>query len=127
MGAMPGMPGAAADMAAGMPGMGQNPMMAMLQMMQMMMGQSGMVPQIDPAAVPFAGANAKPDNDLGLDADIIRPSRIVDRIRTQESVPTGSVLDYLCLTEDGQNALGGLSKGCMIAFAGPPGKGKTPN
>src|SRR5580704_9802263 len=120
-GMMPGMPGA-------LPGMmpQQNPMMAMMQMMQMMMGQTGAMPQMDPSAVPFAtGVAPKVDDDAGLDAGIIRPARITHRIRTQQAIPTGSVLDYLCLTEDGKNALGGLPKGCTIAFAGPPGKGKT--
>jgi KaiC/GvpD/RAD55 family RecA-like ATPase len=40
-------------------------------------------------------------------------------------VTVGSVLDLLCLTDDGKHALGGIPKGCTIAFAGPPGKGKT--
>lgn len=119
---MPGMmPGA-------MPGMmpQQNPMMAMMQMMQMMMGQTGAMPQMDPSAVPFAtGAAPKVDDDPGLDAGIIRPARITNRVRTQKAIPTGSVLDYLCLTDDAKYALGGLPKGCTIAFAGPPGKGKT--
>jgi ATP:corrinoid adenosyltransferase len=115
------MPG---SMPPGMPGMAQNPMMAMMQMFQMMMGQTAMAPPVDPAAIPFGGG-AKPDGDAGLDADIIRPALITDRIRTQQAVPTGSVLDFLCLTEDAEAALGGLPKGCTIAFAGPPGKGKT--
>jgi len=120
--AMPGMP---AQM-PGAAGMQQNPMMQMMQMMQMMMGQTGAVPQMDPSAVPFStGVAPAVDTDQGLDAGIIRPARIANRIREQKAVPTGSVLDYLCLTDDGKNALGGLPKGCTIAFAGPPGKGKT--
>ncbi|WP_197041481.1 RAD55 family ATPase [Chondromyces apiculatus] len=104
--------------------MGGNPMMAMMQMMQMMMG--GMVaPPLDPSAIPFAGGAATAEAGAGLDADIIRPSLIADRIKTQEAVKLGSVLDLLCLTEDGKNALGGVPKGCTIALAGPPGKGKT--
>ncbi|WP_156338528.1 RAD55 family ATPase [Chondromyces crocatus] len=105
--------------------MGGNPMMAMMQMMQMMMGGGMVAPSVDPAAVPFAGASAAADAGAGLDADIIRPALIVDRIKTQEAVKLGSVLDVLCLTEDGKNALGGVPKGCTIALAGPPGKGKT--
>ncbi len=65
------------------------------------------------------------DSDPGLDAGIIRPALFTNRIRTQEPVKLGSVLDLLCLTEDAKHALGGVPKGCTIAFAGPPGKGKT--
>ncbi len=119
----PGMP-------MGMPGMapGANPMMQMMQMMQQMMswgGGMGMAPAIDPSAVPFATAPAAPDADKGLDADVIRPATLTERLKNQEPVAVGSVLDLLCLTEDGKNALGGIPKGCTIAFAGPPGKGKT--
>jgi KaiC/GvpD/RAD55 family RecA-like ATPase len=107
------------------PGMGmQNPMMAMMQMMQMMMGGGMGAPMVDPAAIPFA-QQAAVDGDKGLDADILRPALLTHRIKTQEAVPLGSVLDLLCLTEDGQHALGGVPKGCTIALAGPPGKGKT--
>ncbi|MCP4501863.1 MAG: AAA family ATPase [Deltaproteobacteria bacterium] len=98
-----------------------NPMMGMMQMIQMMM--QGGVPGIDPAAVPFGGGQA--DEDNGLDADIIRPATLDDLLKTQEGVTMGNVLDSLCLTEDAKNALGGIPKGCTIAFAGPPGKGKT--
>lgn len=116
----PGMP------MAGMAMPGQNPMMAMMQMMQMMMGGGGgAAPLVDPSAVPFTGVQATSDGDKGLDADIIRPARFTRRIKTQERVPLGSVLDLLCLTEDGKNALGGVPQGCTIALAGPPGKGKT--
>ena len=108
-----------------MPGAGPgNPMLAMMQMMQMMMG-SGMTPSMmDPSAIPFAGQPVD-DGDKGLDADIIRPAMFERLIKEQEGVPLGSVLDLLCLTPDRQNALGGVPKGCTIAFAGPPGKGKT--
>src|SRR5678815_2933785 len=115
------MPDKPAAPAMGMPGMlpgqmpgmmpQQNPMMMMMQMMQMMM-QGGM-----------AGANLQ--DDPALDADIIRPATFTELIRTQEKVPTGTVLDFLCLTEDGSHSLGGIPKGCTIALAGPPGKGKT--
>lgn len=117
-----GMPGMA------MPGvmpMGGNPMFAMMQMMQMMMGNMGMVPQVDPSAVPFATGAVKADGDKGLDADIIHPATLTDRVRRQEAISLGSVLDLLCLTDDGKSALGGIPRGCTIAFAGPPGKGKT--
>ncbi|MGO8670610.1 MAG: ATPase domain-containing protein [Capsulimonadaceae bacterium] len=107
------------------PGMQANPMLAMMQMMQMMMGQTPAMPQMDPSAAPFATGTAQPDTDPGLDAGIIRPARIVGRIRNQEAVTTGSVLDFLCLSSDGRSSLGGIPKGCTIAFAGPPGKGKT--
>jgi KaiC/GvpD/RAD55 family RecA-like ATPase len=125
-------PGVAMPPGMGMPGMqpgmGQNPMFAMMQMMQMMgsmMGGGGMgTPMVDPSALPFTG-QAGQDTDKGLDADIIRPALLTHRIKTQEAVPLGSVLDFLCLTEDGKHALGGVPKGCTIALAGPPGKGKT--
>lgn len=128
MGSMPGMmPG----MQGGMPGMGMpgmNPMMQMMQMMQMMMGagmpgMSGMA--VDPAAMPFATSTPVADEDAGLEADIIRPATLGDRIKTQQALPLGSVLDRLCLSEDGQFALGGIPRGCTMALAGPPGKGKT--
>ncbi len=120
-GMMPGMmPGA-------MPGMmpGMNPMMMqMMQMMGQMMGGQGYAPQFDPSAAPFQTELAK-DDDAGLDSDIIRPATFDDLIRKQEALPTGTVLDYLCLTENAKHALGGLPKGCTMALVGPPGKGKT--
>jgi KaiC/GvpD/RAD55 family RecA-like ATPase len=125
-GMMPGMPVGMPGMPGAMPGMQQNPMMAMMQMMQMMMGQTGAVPTMDPSAVPFStGVAPNVDDDPGLDSGIIRPARITNRLKAQKAVKTGSVLDFLCLTDDCQNALGGIPKGCTIAFAGPPGKGKT--
>lgn len=131
-GQIPGqMPG---QMAGQMPGMmpGMNPMMGgmnpmMLQMMQMMnqmAGGMGMAPAYDPASAPFQGELAR-DEDAGLDAEIIRPATFDDLIRKQQPLPTGTVLDHLCLTEDGQFSLGGLPKGCTMALVGPPGKGKT--
>jgi len=102
-----------------------NPMFAMMQMMQMMMGGGATGAMVDPAAIPFTTGGAQPDGDAGLDADIIRPATFKNLIKTQEAVALGSVLDRLCLTEDGKQALGGIPKGCTIAFAGPPGKGKT--
>src|SRR5262245_44060535 len=102
-------------------------MMAMMQMMQTMMGMGGMAlpGQVDPAALPFAAGQAKVDGDKGLDADIIRPALITERVRNQQALAVGSVLDVLCLTEDAKHSLGGVPKGCTIAFSGPPGKGKT--
>jgi len=127
-GMIPGMqPGMVPGMQPGMvPGMQpqMNPMLMMMQMMQMMGGGMGM-PVMDPAAVTFAAGAGQPDGDKGLDAAVIRPARVTERIKTQEAVPVGSVLDYLCLSEDGKFALGGIPKGCTIAFAGPPGAGKT--
>lgn len=106
--------------------MGGNPMMQMMQMMQMMMGQQMGAPMIDPAAMPFSTAtSATDDGDSGLDAEIIRPALLTPLTKSQEAVALGNVLDLLCLTEDGKHALGGIPKGCTIAFAGPPGKGKT--
>jgi KaiC/GvpD/RAD55 family RecA-like ATPase len=112
-----------------MPGMmpQQNPMMMMMQMMQMMMqgGMGGANLQVDPASLPFTSGPVPDDDDGGLDSDIIRPATFTELIRSQEAVPTGTVLDYLCLSEDGSHSLGGIPKGCTIALAGPPGKGKT--
>ena len=122
---MPMQPGMAVPGMPAQPGMA-NPMMQMAQMMQMMMG-GGMAPAgIDPSAVPFAGAGQPvADEDSGLDADIIRPSLLTGLVKGQEAVPMGSVLDFVCLSEDGTQSLGGVPKGCTMAFAGPPGKGKT--
>lgn len=126
---MPQMPPNPATAGAGAPAM--NPMMMQMQMMQMMqmMQQSmggGMAPMgMDPSALPFAAPTAVEDGDAGLDADIIRPALLDARIKHQEAVALGSVLDFLCLTEDGQHALGGIPKGCTMALAGPPGAGKT--
>jgi KaiC/GvpD/RAD55 family RecA-like ATPase len=105
--------------------MGNNPMFAMMQMMQMMMGGGAGIPSVDPSAVPFSSSQAISDGDAGLDSEIIRPATLDNRLKTQEAVPLGSVLDVLCLTEDGEHALGGVPKGCTMALAGPPGKGKT--
>lgn len=77
-----------------------------------------------PFANPMMGGQAVDDGDAGLDGDIIRPATFTDLLRTQEAVKTGSVLDRLVLNEAGE-ALGGLPKGCTMAFVGPPGKGKT--
>jgi KaiC/GvpD/RAD55 family RecA-like ATPase len=104
--------------------MGPNPMMQMMQMMQMMMGGGMGAPMVDPAAVPFS-TQAVADGDKGLESEILRPALLSNRIKSQEAVPLGSVLDLLCLTEDAKHALGGVPKGCTIALAGPPGKGKT--
>jgi KaiC/GvpD/RAD55 family RecA-like ATPase len=93
-------------------------------MMQMSMGGAqGMA--MDPAAMPFATGQPVVDEDPGLEAEIIRPATFETLIKTQEAVPLGSVLDLLCLTEDGQHALGGVPKSCTMALVGPPGKGKT--
>jgi len=120
--AAPGVP----TMPAMAPGMPQgNPMMAMMQMMQMMMG-GGLAPAVvDPSALPFTGTAPVADKDAGLDADIIRPALLTHRVKEQKGVPLGSVLDSLCLTPDRKYSLGGVPKGCTIALAGPPGKGKT--
>ncbi len=114
-----------------MPGMGgsQNPMMAMMQMMQMMAGGGAGPAMVDPSALPFTSNVGAPqpveDDDPGLDADVIRPALLDDLVKEQEAVPLGSVLDLLCLDADGSATLGGVPMGCTIAFAGPPGKGKT--
>ncbi len=110
-----------------------NPMFAMMQMMQAMMGPGasgtgGTMPGmagIDPSAVPFAGGPPAQDDDGGLDSDIIRPLLLKNRIKEQQGISLGCVLDDLCLTSDRQHSLGGVPKGCTIALSGPPGKGKT--
>ena len=131
---MPGMPGQMmpgqmmpGQMMPGqmMPGMAGNPMLGMMQMMQMMMGGGVAMPQVDPSAVPFAVQQAGPDNDPGLDAEFIRPALLTNRVKDQQAIVTGTALDYLCLSDDCTTSLGGLPRGCTIAFAGPPGKGKT--
>lgn len=125
-GMMPGqMPGMMPGQMPGQMPMQMNPMMAMMQMMQSMMGggMGGMA--VDPSAMPFASPQLVDDDDQGLGSDIIRPSTLTHRLKVQEALPVGSVLDLLCLSEDAQHALGGLPKGCTMALAGPPGKGKT--
>ena len=103
-----------------------NPMMAMMQMMQMMMG-GGMAPAVvDPSAMPFTGA-APGRRRQGPRRRHHPPRPAHHRLKTQEALKLGSVLDSLCLTDDRKHALGGVPKGCTIAFAGPPGKGKTPH
>jgi KaiC/GvpD/RAD55 family RecA-like ATPase len=104
----------------GMPGMGfVNPMAQMMQMMQGMMGLGG---GVDVSAQPFVSDE---EQEPGLEADIVRPATIADLTKEQDALPVQDVLDRLCLAPDGKTALGGLPKGCTIAFAGPPGKGKT--
>ena len=107
-------------MMPGMMGMGfGNPMAQMLQMMSM---QAGMGGQVDASAKPFVVDEGE---ERGLEADIVQPALVEDLIREQEALPIQPVLDRLCLTEDGEHALGGIPVGCTVAFAGPPGKGKT--
>jgi KaiC/GvpD/RAD55 family RecA-like ATPase len=110
--------------------MAANPMFAMMQMMQNMMGASAAMPMgmggmVDPSALPFANSAPAEDNDAGLDSDIIRPMLLKSRIKDQMGIAMGCVLDDLCLTNDRNHSLGGVPKGCTIALAGPPGKGKT--
>ena len=72
---------------------------------------------VDPAAMPFAAPAAVADQDPGLDADIIRPATLSDRLKTQEAVPLGCVLDLLCLTEDGRHAIvAGRDSGRVVVF-----------
>ncbi len=96
----------------------------MMQMMQIMGSQIG-VPGMDPVAQPFHQTEMQQEKDPGLDADIIRPHQMRSVVKTQQALPIHDLLDCLCLTEDGKYSLGGIPKGCTIAFAGPPGKGKT--
>jgi len=129
------MPTQQVAMPMGMPGqlpgnpMAGNPMFAMMQMMQTMMA-GGVAPMamggmMDPSAIPFAGGMTTTDDDAGLQSDIIRPMLLKNRIKNQQGISLGCVLDHLCLTNDRQHSLGGVPKGCTIALAGPPGKGKT--
>ncbi len=98
----------------------------MMQMMQMMTGmQSGGFLGSPSVAHPFTQTELLEEEDPGLDADIIRPHQLRSVIKTQQPLPLDNILDYLCLTEDGKNSLGGIPKGCTIALVGPPGKGKT--
>jgi RecA/RadA recombinase len=119
----------------GMPGYGGmsfgNPMAQLMQMMAAfggggMGGMGAMAPgaQVDPSAQPFVGAPSD-DQEPGLAADIVQPATIQDLLKDQQALPVQPVLDRLCLSVDGQTALGGLPRGCTIAFAGPPGRGKT--
>ena len=98
-----------------------NPMIMMQQMMQMMGGMQ----QMDPVSTPFAVQQQQEDDDQGLDSGILQPYLLDDLLKEQKAIQFGNVLDYLCLTSDGEKALGGLPMGCTIAIAGPPGKGKT--
>lgn len=75
--------------------MGGNPVMGGTPMLQMMMGQQMGMPQKDASAMPFQPMGAVADGDAGLDAKIIRPATFKERIRTQERVATGSVIDAL--------------------------------
>lgn len=97
----------------------------MMQMMQMMMGSHMGIAGVDSAAQPFSQAPVAEDKDAGLDADLIRPDQMRSVVKMQQPLAVQEVLDCLCLSEDGKYALGGIPKGCTIAFVGPPGKGKT--
>jgi RecA/RadA recombinase len=118
---MQGMPMQGMPMQGGMPMGFVNPMAQMMQMMQGMMGMGG-VGAVDPSAQPFM---VEEEEEAGLEADIVRPALIEDLVKEQQALPVQPVLDRLCLASDGEHALGGLPAGCTIAFAGPPGKGKT--
>jgi len=95
-----------------------NPMQQMMQMMTMMAGQ------MDSTAQPFQ-IDAHPDEDSGLESEIIRPINLPGGAKVQEALSIQPLLDKLCLTEDGKNALGGVPKGSTITLTGPPGGGKT--
>ncbi|MCW8139836.1 MAG: hypothetical protein KIT58_13140, partial [Planctomycetota bacterium] len=110
-----------------------NPMAQLMQMMAAFGGGGmGMAPipvpgQVDPSAQPFmaGGGAAADDQEPGLAADIVSPATVEDLLKEQKALPVQPVLDRLCLSPDGKTALGGLPQGCTIAFAGPPGRGKT--
>ncbi len=117
--------------AAQTPAVDPNAMMQMMNMMQMM--QQGMMtinnvlPNVPTGttATPFHDSMTVDEDDYGLDAEIVRPALLDDLLKTQEALSVNSVLDFLCLTEDAENSLGGLPKSCTTVLAGPPGKGKT--
>jgi KaiC/GvpD/RAD55 family RecA-like ATPase len=100
----------------------------MLQMMHMMQAMMGMpaVPQavVDPSATPFTAPESPAAADEAPAEGIVRPARIEKPIRTQAALKTGTILDRLCLQDDGTRALGGIPKGCLCTLAGSPGKGK---
>ena len=96
----------------------------MMQMMQMMNSQTG-ISGMDSVAQPFYQGSISEETDPGLDADIIRPHYLRSVVKVQQPLPVNTLLDCLCLTEDGKYSLGGIPKGCTIAFVGPPGRGKT--
>lgn len=99
-------------------------MMQMMQMMQLMsQGVGGQM--ADPSAQPFTQAAPSAAIDPGLEADLVRPGLLTNLVREQQPLPLQAVLDVLCLTPDGFHSLGGIPKGCTMALAGPPGKGKT--
>ncbi|HEY4222869.1 MAG TPA: ATPase domain-containing protein [Myxococcota bacterium] len=108
---------------------GFNPMAMMMQMMQSQMMQGGFgtgFGGIDPSAMPFAQpVPGQIDGDPGLDAAIIRPATLENRVKSQRALKLGNVLDLLCLSEDAKHALGGVPEGCTMVFVGPPGQGKT--
>ena len=128
---MPGMaqPGMQGLQPMGVPGYGapmaMNPMALMLQMMQGMAGMSPPAMGVDPSAQPFRAGVPADEAEPGLAADIVKPAMVEDLVKEQRALPVQPVLDRLCLAPDGKAALGGLPLGCTIAFAGPPGKGKT--
>jgi KaiC/GvpD/RAD55 family RecA-like ATPase len=78
------------------------------------------VGQPDLAAAPFQG-----EPPPVPDSEFVRPGALPLRAREQQALPTGSVLDRLCLTSDRSRSLGGIPKGCTISLVGPAGKGKT--
>ncbi len=123
-GMMPGVPTHMAQAAPYPMNLVTQMQMQMMQMMQMMQNQIGL-PGMDSAAQPFRQPELSEEVDPGLDADIIRPQHLRSVIKQQQALPVQEVLDCLCLTEDSKYALGGIPKGCTIAFIGPPGKGKT--
>lgn len=102
-----------------------DPMAQMYQMMQAMMGMVPVPqPAVDPSAVPFTATPSPAAADEGLLDGVIRPAKLADRRKVQAALRTGTVLDRLCLAEDGRAALGGIPRGCTCTLAGAPGKGK---
>lgn len=57
--------------------------------------------------------------------NIIRPSELKIKTKTIKAVQTNTIFDFLCLTEDHQNSLGGIPDGSTVTLSGPPGSGKT--
>lgn len=64
-------------------------------------------------------------SSTGSSTGILRPAEFATLVKQQAALSLGSVLDHMCLTADGQHALGGIPQGCTMALTGPLGKGKT--
>lgn len=107
------------------PGAPFNPQQ-MMQMMQMMHyaddAARGRSRPLGPTFCGAPGYGRRPGRGFG--SRICEALQAGKLIREQDALPFQPVLIRLCLKPDG-TPLRGIPKGCTIAFAGPPGKGKT--